>query len=212
MTDRQAELDAALQRVMTSAREHLAAVTAAGGQLDDDRVWQAYVELNNASFAYDELLLDTFGEVTPWDVDPIDPAEADHGRHGVELIDAPDAEPVTISVRQRRDYLVPSTAALVRLAADARAAAPQGGDDDEDEPPTTVGEAVAELLQAGDGALGSLDVPELEPLYGVVTIVETERPIDPATVDVDDNSPFVLADTDRLLVRLDEQAYTDEDE
>ena len=74
MTDDQnAELDAALEAVIAAARAHLAAVKAADGRIDDDEVWQAYVELNNASFDYDELLLDAYGEVTPWDVDAIDP-------------------------------------------------------------------------------------------------------------------------------------------
>ena len=77
MTDRHAELDAALERMITAARTHLAAVRAADGRADDDEVWRAYVELNNASFEYDEQLLDAFGEVTPWDVQPIDPNEAD---------------------------------------------------------------------------------------------------------------------------------------
>src|SRR6266496_760747 len=77
MTDRHAELDAALECVISAARDHLAAVKAAEGRTDDDQVWRAYVELNNASFEYDELLLDAFGEVTPWDVDAIDPDEAD---------------------------------------------------------------------------------------------------------------------------------------
>src|SRR5215468_9327889 len=71
MTDRHAELDAALERVIAAAREHLAAVKAANGRADDDEVWRAYVELNNASNSYDELLLDEFGEVTPWDVEAI---------------------------------------------------------------------------------------------------------------------------------------------
>ena len=77
MTDQHAELDAALERVVEAARAHLAAVKAAEGRVDDDDVWQAYVDLNNASFAYDEQLLDAFGEVTPWDVESIDPDEAD---------------------------------------------------------------------------------------------------------------------------------------
>src|SRR5215813_6415886 len=84
MTDRHAELDAALERVITAAREHLAAVKAAEGRTDDDEVWRAYVALNNASFEYDELLLDAFGEVTPWDVEAIDPEEADR-QFGVGL-------------------------------------------------------------------------------------------------------------------------------
>src|ERR671916_508507 len=77
MTDQNADLDAALDRVVEAARAHLTAVKAAQGRIDDDAVWQAYVNLNNASFAYDERLLDTYGEVTPWDVEAIDPDEAD---------------------------------------------------------------------------------------------------------------------------------------
>ena len=69
MTDRHAELDAALERVIAAARDHLTAVKAADGRTDDDEVWRAYVELNNASYEYDEMLLDAFGEVTPWDVE-----------------------------------------------------------------------------------------------------------------------------------------------
>src|SRR3954468_23119959 len=77
MTDQNADLDSALDRVVEAARAHLEAVKAAAGRIDDDDVWQAYVLLNNASFAYDEKLLDAYGEVTPWDVESIDPDEAD---------------------------------------------------------------------------------------------------------------------------------------
>ena len=52
MTDEQVPLDDALERVIVAARTHLVAVKAAKGRVDDDDVWQAYVDLNNASFAY----------------------------------------------------------------------------------------------------------------------------------------------------------------
>src|SRR3954471_16684924 len=124
MTDRHAELDAALELVIATARDHLAAVKAAEGRTDDDDVWQAYVALNNASFAYDELLLDAYGEVTPWDVESIDPDEADQrfGLGGGDLgpDGANDPYPQVVSVRQRRDYRVPSVSALLRVAEAAR--------------------------------------------------------------------------------------------
>src|SRR5215469_16749002 len=137
MTDDQnAEVDAALEAVIAAARVHLAAVKAADGRIDDDEVWQAYVELNNASFDYDELLLDAYGEVTPWDVDAIDPDEADR-RFGVGLDDDEDTNedpyPHVVSVRQRRDYRVPSVAALLRAADSARRAAAHA-EDEPDEP------------------------------------------------------------------------------
>src|SRR5205814_3087735 len=173
--DQFAQLDAALEKVIAAARAHLAAVKAAEGRIDDDGVWRAYVELNNASYAYDELLLDAFGEVTPWDVDAIDPDEADR-QFGVGIAEddeegPEDPYPHVVSVRQRRDYRVPSVGALLRLAESARQAAPHT-EEDPAEPVETVGEALLELMQAGDGSLAALDIPELESLNGVVVVAE----------------------------------------
>lgn len=215
MTDQYAELDAALERVIESARGHLAAVKAAQGRIDDDDVWQAYVTLNNTSFAYDELLLDAFGEVTPWDVESIDPDEADQrfgvGLGGVDGTEAVDPHPRVISVRQRRDYRVPSIAALLRVADAARRnAVPE---DEEAESIDSVGEAVLELLQAGDGSLSALDVPELEPLDGLLTVSEIGEPLDlEAYPDDDATGPFTPGDGDLLVGRLDEHPFPGDDD
>src|SRR5437764_9000732 len=158
--DQFAQLDAALEKVVAAARAHLAAVKSAEGRIDDDGVWRAYVELNNASFEYDELLLDAFGEVTPWDVDAIDPEDADR-QLGVGLDGGTADDPYehVVSVRQRRDYKVPSLSALLRIAESARRAAPHG-EGEAVTPVETVGEAVLELMQAGDGSLGARAIPE----------------------------------------------------
>ncbi|MCW3842891.1 hypothetical protein ONA70_22590 [Micromonospora yasonensis] len=211
MTDQHGELDAALERVIDAARAHLAAVRAAQGRIDDDAVWQAYVALNNASFAYDEQLLDAFGEVTPWDVESIDPDEADERFGGAEGVEATDPHPRVISVRQRRDYRVPSVSALIRAAEAAR----REGTPEEDEsaPVEGVGEAVLELLQSGDGSLSALDVPELEPLDGVVMVSEVGTPVDLESFDDDDAvGPFQPAADDRLIGRLDEHPFLELDE
>ena len=210
MTDGNTELDEALERVFEAARAHLRAVKAAEGRIDDDDVWQAYVNLNNASFAYDERLLDTFGEVTPWDVESIDPDEADQrfglGIGGIDGTDADDPYPQVVSVRQRRDYRVPSVGALLRVAEAARRNAVP-----EDEDPgvvESVGEAVLELLQAGDGSLSSLDVPEMEPLDGLVTVTEVAKPLDLEAYEDDDGTgPFAPAEDDTLIGRLDEHPF-----
>jgi hypothetical protein len=197
MTD--PDLEVALDRVVEAARAHLAAVRAAGGRSDDEAVWRSYVALNNASFGYDELLLDTFGEVTPWDLEPIDPTEAD--RQWAPAADAESDQQVTISVRQRRDFTVPSVAALLRAAQTIRRSAARA--DGATESIDTVGAAVAELMQAGDGALGSLDVPELEPLRGVVTVNQ----LPPGAVESDDedeDDPFVADAAELPLFRFDE--------
>jgi hypothetical protein len=215
MTDQNADLDAALDRVVEAARAHLTAVKAAEGRIDDDAVWQAYVNLNNASFAYDERLLDAFGEVTPWDVESIDPDEADQ-RFGLGIGGLDGAEPAdpyaqVLSVRQRRDYRVPSVSALVRAAEAARRSAVP--EDEDPGPVESVGEAVLELLQAGDGSLSSLDVPELEPLDGLITVSETDKPLDlEAYEDSDGSGPFTPAADDQLVGRLDEHPYLPEEE
>lgn len=214
MTDQHAELDAALERVFESARAHLAAVKAAQGRIDDDGVWQAYVALNNASYGYDELLLDAFGEVTPWDVETIDPDEADV-RFGVgpgaDGAEPTDPHPRVVSVRQRRDYRVPSVSALLRAAEVARRAGLP--EDEETVPVEGVGEAVLELLQAGDGSLGALDVPELDPLDGVVMVSEVAAPLDLEAFDDDDSvGPFRPVDGDQLVGRLDEHPFLASDE
>ena len=214
MTDQYAELDAALERVVEAAKAHLAAVKAAQGRVDDDDVWQAYVNLNNTSFAYDEQLLDAFGEVTPWDVESIDPDEADQrfggGLGGPEGA-GPDPYPRVISVRQRRDYRVPSVSALLRVADVARR---NSVPDEEDAGSVeTVGEAVLELLQAGDGSLASLDVPELEPLDGLLTVSEIGQPLDlEAFEDSDGDGPFAPREGDLLVGRLDEHPFLPDEE
>jgi hypothetical protein len=215
MTDQYAELDAALERVVDAARAHLATVKAAQGRVDDDAVWQAYVHLNNASFAYDEQLLDAFGEVTPWDVESIDPDEADQrfgvGIGGIDGTEAADPYPQVISVRQRRDYRVPSVAALLRVADAARR---DSVPDDEDPGAVeSVGEAVLELLQAGDGSLSSLDLPELEPLDGVLTVSELDTPLDlEAYADSDGTGPFTEGTGEQLVGRLDEHPFLPDEE
>ncbi|MEV6346386.1 hypothetical protein [Actinoplanes sp. NPDC051851] len=213
MSDQNAELDAALERVVEAARAHLEAVKAAAGRIDDDDVWQAYVDLNNASFAYDEKLLDAYGEVTPWDVESIDPDEADQRFLAAEGASAAagDPYPKVISVRQRRDYRVPSVSALLRVAETARRSSVP--DDEDAGPVESVGEAVLELLQAGDGSLASLDVPELEPLDGLLTVTEVEKPLDlEAFDDADGSGPFAPVETDTLVGRLDEHPFLPDEE
>jgi hypothetical protein len=213
MTDPHAQIQVALDTVIEAMKTHLAAVQAAEGKVDDDNVWNAYVALNNASYAYDDLLLDAYGEVTPWDVDRIDPDSLDNAVGAMaDLAAATDPHPRVLSLRQRRDYKVPSVAALIKAAEKARQ---ESLNDEEgaDDPVETVGEAVLELLQSGDGSLAALDIPELEPMDGLVTVVEVDVPLDLGDFDETDGAgPFALAVEDRLVGRLDEQPYADLDD
>ena len=173
-----------MEQVVAAARAHLAAVRAADGAPDDDAVWHAYVALNNASHDYDELLNDVFGEVTPWDLEEISADEAQGPGAGADLVRrrrrgarTGDPYPHVVSVRQRRDYRVPSVTALLRVAEEARPTPGRGRTIRTRS--ATVAEAVLELLQSGDGSLGMLDVPELEPLDGVVMVAEVADAFDP---------------------------------
>jgi hypothetical protein len=207
MSDQPTDLDEALEGVIAAARDHLAAVRAADGALDDERVWDSYVALNNASYAYDQLLLDTYGEVTPWETEEIATGRAEEepaARPG-PAGPAGDPYPSVVSVRQRRDFRVPSVAALL-----AEAAAAAERLDEEVPEPETVGEALLELVQAGDGSLGALDVAVLEPLQGVVTVTEVAAPLDLAAAVGDDTADlFRTGADDRLVARLDEYPYLD---
>ncbi|MCP2328200.1 hypothetical protein HDA40_006707 [Hamadaea flava] len=203
-----AQVDAALEAVITAAREHLAAVRAAGGKIDDDEVWRTYVALNNSSVAYDDALLDVFGEVTPWNVDSIDADKADQF-FGEETAAGDDPHPRVISVRQRRDYRVPSVTALLKAGQEARDTA-MGEDSGAVE---SVSEALVELLQAGDGSLSALDIPELEPLDGLVAVAEVDEPLDPETFEESDGAgPFTLSGSDRLIGRMDEHLHAEDDD
>lgn len=225
MTDRIVELDAALDRVIVAAKAHLEAVKAADGAPNDDAVWRAYVALNNTSHAYDELLNDVFGEVTPWDLEEISGEDEDSGALATLIsagmdggVGADDPYPQVVSVRQRRDYRVPSVSALLRLAEEGRP--PMDGE--ELEPITTVADAVLELLQSGDGSLGMLDVPELDPLDGIVLVAQVAQPLNtealPVTPpggagpDAEADAPFRLGPQDQSLGRLDERALSDLEE
>jgi hypothetical protein len=200
--ERHGEIQGALDHLVEAARAHLEAVRAAQGVTDDEGVWQAYVALNNAAVAYDDLLHDVYGEVTPFDVEAI----TDDDQAPSTLVTLPpvvgggDPHPRVVSVRQRRDYRVPSVAALLRVAELSRPAPMEGEDF---EPVRTVGDAVLELLQSGDGSLGMLDLPELEPLDGVVVVAEVGQPL-AADEAEDSDVPFRLDAGASVLGRLHE--------
>jgi hypothetical protein len=128
------------------------------------------------------------------------------GLGGVDGGEPADPHPRVLSVRQRRDYRVPSVVALLRVAEAARRSGTPDGVDPE--PVVGVGEAVLELLQNGDGSLGVLDIPELEPLDGLVMVSEVPAPLDLGSFDDDDSAgPFRPGPDDRLVGRLDEHPY-----
>ncbi|WP_117215293.1 hypothetical protein [Allorhizocola rhizosphaerae] len=204
MSDNHAAVEAALEQMISAARAHLTAVRDAKGEIDSDEVWRAYVEFNNAAVAYDDALSTTYGEPLPWEVEAIDPDRAD--KFAAELVEAgkeaDDPHPRVVSVRQRRDYHIPSVSALIKAAELARLEVSSEG---ADEPITTVADALLELLQTSDGSLAALDIPELEPLDGIVTVAEVDKALEPDDfAESDANGPYQLTPSDKLVARLDE--------
>lgn len=204
MSENHAAVEAALEQMITAARAHLTAVRDAKGEIDSDEVWRAYVAFNNAAVTYDEVLSANYGEPLPWEVEPIDPDKAD--KFAADLIeaekDSDDPHPRVVSVRQRRDYRIPSVTALLKAAELARVEVSLSGSD---EPITTVADALLELLQTSDGSLAALDIPELEPLDGIVTVAEVDSALSPDDfAETDANGPFQLGPADKLVARLDE--------
>jgi len=206
------ELERALSRVWEAARQHLEAVLAtdgdADGDADDDAVWAGYVALNNASLAYDRLLEARTGEVTPWEVgeelavdEDADARDADGAEAGDEL---------RISVRQRRDYVVPSIEGLLAAGSAARAVAWGGVDRKRgEEPVRSVGEAVYELLHAGGGSLAGLDLPALLPQSGLVLVNVVDDTLGPDDLDMPPHEAdelFALPDSP-LVFSLYEPVY-----
>lgn len=212
-------LDTALEQVIAAARLHLDAVRAGA---EDPIVEAAYRELNNASSAYDELLFETYDEVTPWQADSLAALDLDRdGRLGASPVPGGNLPTVdslvmgdgmVIAVRQRRDFVVSDLAALLQAGTRARAAQGSAADADDEgfdatAPVSEVGEAVYELVQAAGGALTGLDVAELEAGNGVLMVnaVNTVLDLSGDPGAGEDDLPFVCGPGTRMLLRIDEE-------
>lgn len=209
-----AEIDSALDAVIVAARAHLALLRA-GDRASEQQVARAYVALNNATVRYDDLLSEEYDEVTPWDVEYLEPEDGDVTEVPTEApatVAEAKSGSTTICVRQRRDFQVPDIAALIQLGTDQRLRNWSAHDPNYARTPVrTLGDAVYELVLSGDGSLAALDAyPELVPGNGVLLINAVGVPLtfgDP--VQSEDDEPFRLRPGDGLLYRLDEEIVED---
>jgi hypothetical protein len=205
-----AEIDSALDAVVVAARAHRALLRA-GDRTSEQDVARAYVALNNATVRYDDLLSAAYDEVTPWDVEYMEPEAGEVGPDNGGLFgvrEAPEHGAALICVRQRRDYQVPDIDALLRLGTKMRAKNWSEHDPEHGATPVNnLGEAVYELVLAGDGSLASLDsFPQLVPGAGVLLVNAIEHGLSSAeAVRGEEDEPFRLQPSDPLLYRLDEE-------
>jgi hypothetical protein len=196
----------ALDDLVQALQRHLAAVEQRAGEADDS-VQRAYDDLRDAAERYDDVLFDTFEEVTPWEF-----AEG-------PLLDleqeGEDAAPGLLTLLVRRDYRLDDPH---RLLAAGRAApvppdqpedvpvaadeTPVEGSDRGDDGVTTPGAALHRLVAAYgvDGFDEHAADAGLTPHGGTVW-VQALHPADMALGD----DPFDVADPELVVYRLDER-------
>ncbi|SDJ92887.1 hypothetical protein [Streptomyces indicus] len=198
-----AEVRAAAEAVKTALDRHLAAVEGRTGE-DDPDVYEAFNELAAAAEAYDELLYDTYDEVTPFEI----PGTED----GLPPYAGP-AEPSALSVLIRRDYAVVEPQ---RLLAQAQRVADLDADS-----------AAGELPGAGDvggsahAALGVLfgefEPDEIASRHKEFGLEEGDSTLwvtavdEPADAGEWLEAPFEAVDPQRVVCRFDVSAVFDED-
>ncbi len=198
-----AEVRAAAEAVKTALDRHLAAVEGRSGE-DDPDVYEAFNELAAAAEAYDELLYDSYDEVTPFEI----PGSED----GLPPYTGP-AEPSALSVLIRRDYAVVEPQ---RLIAQAQRVADLDAD-------TAVGETSegGELGGSAHAALGVLfgefEPDEIASRHKEFGLEEGDSTLwVTASDELPDpgewlDSPFDAADPQRVVCRFDVSAVFDEE-
>ncbi|MEU1624464.1 hypothetical protein ABZ746_03780 [Streptomyces sp. NPDC020096] len=185
-----AEVRAAAEAVKAAIDRHLAAIENRSGE-DDPAVFAAFDSLAAAAEAYDELLYDTYDEVTPFEVPAGDTLPAYAG---------PD-EPSAISVLIRRDYVV---ADPQRLIAQAERVA---------EAVTKVGSGV----NAGIGVLfGEYEPDEIASRHKEFGLEEGDSTlwvsaVEPAEPGEWLATPFDQADPELIVCRFDVSAVFDDE-
>jgi hypothetical protein len=193
------ELDAiraAAEALKAAIDRHLSAVQVRTGE-DDPMVQAAYDALRGAAEAYDDLLFETFDEVTPFELaDQSDPGEG----AGPDL----DSDPETLTVLLRRDYDVVDPEMLVQSGRAARAeldgeADRATEDTEDDEGEEHLGAAVYHLVHAYgvDGLHARAEEIGLEPVGGTLWLVDEV----PGELEGD---AFAGADPELVRLRLDE--------
>ncbi|GAA3386625.1 hypothetical protein [Cryptosporangium minutisporangium] len=183
------------------------------------RVALAAIEaLRTSARRYEEVIFGTsgwgpvFADLDEDDFDE-DELEDDH-EHAHNGVDPGATPPMTITVRARYDYRIADPEALVRAGQLARIRS-WDGDPHGAEPVTGVGEAIYELFHLSGATFPALDVPELEPGSGFMTVHHTAAPLEPDDIvgpGVDLEELLISEEEDELLYDLAEPRYATREE
>ena len=188
------DVRAAAERLKSAIDRHLEACIDKGGE-EDPTVQAAYDALREAAESYDDLLFDSFDEVTPWEF-----SEA-------QVYDSMEVEqpgvPARVTVLVRSDFAVHSAADLVEAGRRVLRAADEV---DADDATLTAVDALSIYLEVH----GLDDLAEMADDLGLRWLGGTTWLLDQ---DVEDDSmrtaPFEAADESRLLHRFFEDVAAD---
>jgi hypothetical protein len=178
----------------------------------------AIESLRASARRYEEVIFGTsgwgpvFADLDEEDFDEDDEdGEQDSHHNGTELVLEP---AMTVSIRARYDYQIPDPEALIRAGQLARIRA-WDGDPHGAEPVAHVGEAIYELFHLAGATYPALDIPELDPASGFVTVHRTMAPLEPDDIvgtGVDLEELLVADEEDELLYDLAEPRYATREE
>jgi len=186
------DVHAAAERLKSAIDRHLEACIDKGGE-EDPTVQAAYDALREAALSYDDLLFDSFDEVTPWEF-------SERQVYDSMEVEQPGV-PSRVTVLVRSDFAIHSAADLVE--AGQRVLRAEDGDD------TTLNavDALSIYLEVH----GLDELAEMADDLGLRWLGGTTWLLDQ---DVEDDTmrsaPFAAADESRLLHRFFEDATADE--
>ncbi|GHF40517.1 hypothetical protein GCM10010218_22360 [Streptomyces mashuensis] len=200
-----AEVRAAAEAVKAALDRHLEAVERRSGE-DDPAVYAAFNELAATAEAYDELLYDTYDEVTPFEIPGDDSLPAYAGPE----------EPSAVSVLIRRDYAVVEPQ---RLIAQAQRVADLDPDVDAEPEAGRPGGAGQGSVHAALGVVfGEYEPDEIASRHKEFGLEEGDSTLWVTAVDEPAEpgewlpAPFDQADPQRVVCRFDVSAVFDEEE
>ncbi len=204
-----AEVRAAAEAVKAALDRHLDAVERRSGQ-DDPAVYAAFDELAAAAEAYDELLYDTYDEVTPFEIPGSDVLPSYAGPE----------EPSALSVLIRRDYTVVEPQRLLHQAQRIADLDPDAADDVpvNGSAGAGAGGVVGNSVHAALGVLfGEFEPDEIASRHKEFGLEEGDSTLwvaaadDPAEPGEWLSAPFDQADPQRVVCRFDVSSVFDEE-
>ncbi|MGW1839231.1 hypothetical protein [Streptomyces sp. BBFR2] len=201
-----AEVRAAAEAVKAALDRHLDAVERRSGQ-DDPAVYAAFDELAAAAEVYDELLYDTYDEVTPFEIPGSDHLPAYQGPE----------EPNALSVLIRRDYAVADPQRLLHQAQRVADLDPDSADDDGRAPGEGRGAAGSSVYAALGVLFGEFEPDEIASRHKEFGLEEGDSTLwvaaadDPAEPGEWLSEPFEDIDPQQVVCRFDVSSVFDEE-